>query len=99
VPKGGSMRLGLFGPSRQEVDALAHDLIVRHGLDAYDEAIRLSEIVQLLPRSIRQRRLYELAAERIEQSFEIARETRSRVGDHSIDGEGPAPDSPPRASS
>jgi hypothetical protein len=68
------MRLGLFGPSRQEVDALAHDLIVRHGLEAYEEAIRLSEVVQLLPRAIRQRRLYELAAARIEQSFEIARE-------------------------
>ena len=84
------MRLGLFGPSRQEVDALAHDLIVRHGLDAYDEAIRLSEIVQLLPHSIRQRRLYELAAARIEQSFEIAREARNQVDDHSIDRDEPA---------
>jgi hypothetical protein len=67
------MRFRLFGPSRQEVDALARDLIVRHGLGAYDEAIRLSEVVQLLPRSLRQRKLYELAAARIEQSFEIAR--------------------------
>jgi hypothetical protein len=91
------MRLGLFGPSRQEVDALAHDLIVRHGLDAHDEAIRLSEVVQLLPRAIRQRRLYEQAAARIEQSFEIAREAaRNRLEDRSAAKDEPASDASPR---
>src|SRR5260221_9063590 len=62
------MPFRLFGPSQDEVDALARDLIARHGLGAYDEAVRLSEIVQLLPRALRQRRLYELAAARIGQS-------------------------------
>ena len=91
------MRLGLFGPSRQEVDALAHDLIVRHGLAAHDEAIRLSEVVQLLPRSVRQRRLYEQAAVRIEQSFEIAREAaRNRLEDHPAAKDEPAADASPR---
>jgi hypothetical protein len=76
------MRFRLFGPSRQEVDALARDLIVRHGLGAYDEAIRLSEVVQILPRPLRQRKLYELAAARIEQSFEIARRGSKERSEH-----------------
>jgi hypothetical protein len=94
------MRLGLFGPSKDEVDALAHDLIVRHGLEAYDEAIRLSEVVQLLPRAIRQRRLYDRVAARIEQSFEIAREAvRNRLESPSVDRGEPASDSSPARSS
>jgi hypothetical protein len=67
----------LFGPSQEEIDEIAHDLIVRHGLNAYDEAVHLSEVVRLLPRSLRQRKMYELAAVQIERSFETAR-TRLR---------------------
>jgi hypothetical protein len=64
----------LFGPSQAEVDQVAHDLIVAHGLGAYEEAIRLSEIVSLLPHSGRQSKLYKLAGSRIELSFATARE-------------------------
>jgi hypothetical protein len=64
----------LFGPTQDEVDQVAHDLIVAHGLGAYDEAIRLSEIVSLLPHSARQSKLYKLAGNRIELSFATARE-------------------------
>jgi len=64
----------LFGPSQAEVDRVAHDLIVAHGLGAYEEAIRLSEVVSLLPHSARQSKLYKLASSRIELSFATARE-------------------------
>jgi len=90
------MRLGLFSPSREEVDALARDLIVRHGLDAYDEAIRLSEVVQLLPHSIRQQRLYQRAAARIEESFKIARQAaRNRVESDPTELDEPPPSGAP----
>jgi hypothetical protein len=65
------MRLGLFGPSCEEV---ARDLIVRYGLGAYDEAIRLSEVARLLPHSLKRSKLYRQAADHIEASFAIARE-------------------------
>jgi hypothetical protein len=70
--EGSSVRLGLFGPSQKEIDEVARDLIHRHGLNAYDEAVHLSEVARILPRSFRQRKTYELAAIRIEQSFETA---------------------------
>jgi hypothetical protein len=66
------VRLRLFGPSQEEIDEVARDLILRHGLNAYDEAVHLSEVARLLPRSLRQRKIYELAAVRIERSFETA---------------------------
>ena len=68
------MAFALFRPSQAEVDQLAHDLIVAHGLGAYEEAIRLSEIVSLLPHSARRSKLYRLAGGRIEISFAAARE-------------------------
>ena len=43
------MRLGLFGPSQEEIDEVARDLIHRHGLNAYDEAVRLSEVARNPP--------------------------------------------------
>ena len=64
----------LFGPSQAEIDQVAYDLIVAHGLGAYEEAIRLSEIVSLLPHAARQSKLYKLAGNRIELSFAAARE-------------------------
>jgi hypothetical protein len=70
----------LFGPSQEEIDEVARDLILRHGLDAYDEAVHLSEVVRLLPRSLRQRKMYELAAVRIERSFGMA---QKRLGERS----------------
>jgi hypothetical protein len=66
------MRFRLFGPSKEEIDEVASDLIARHGLNAYDEAVHLAGVAQLLPRSLRQRKIYELAAVQIERSFETA---------------------------
>jgi hypothetical protein len=67
------MQFRLFGPSQEEIDEVARDLIVRHGLDAYDEAVHLSEVIRLIPRSPRQRKIYDLAAVQIERSFNVAR--------------------------
>jgi hypothetical protein len=60
------MRFRLFGPPQEEIDEVASDLIARHGLNAYDEAVHLAKVAQLLPRSLRQRKIYELAAVRDE---------------------------------
>ena len=59
VAYGGSgiVKLNLFGPSRDEIDQIAHDLIVVHRLGAYDEAVRLSEVVRVLPNGLRRSRL------------------------------------------
>ena len=80
------MKLDLFGPSREEVDQIAHDLIVVHGLAAHDEAVRLAEVAHLLPHGLRQSKLYRLAAAEIERSFAIARETvlQRRTGDSGV---------------
>jgi hypothetical protein len=63
----------LFGPSRAEIDAISYDLIVRHGLGAYDEAIHLSQVARRLLRSRRKSELYRLAARQIERSMELPR--------------------------
>jgi hypothetical protein len=68
------MKLALFGPSREEIDRIARDLIVRYGLGAHDEAIRLSEVARLLPHGLKRSKLYRQAADHIQASFEIARE-------------------------
>jgi hypothetical protein len=62
--------LGL-GPLQQEIEAFAHDLIVRHGVRAYDEAIHLSEVARSIG-SARNAKLYRLAAREIEASFNAA---------------------------
>jgi hypothetical protein len=68
------MKLAFFGPSREEIDGIARDLIVRYRLGAHDEAIRLSEVARLLPHGLKRSRLYRQVAEHIEASFAIARE-------------------------
>jgi hypothetical protein len=68
------MKHALFGPSPEEIDRMACDLIVRHGLDAYDEAVRLSEVTHLLPHTLMRSNLYRQVADQIELSFTIARE-------------------------
>jgi hypothetical protein len=65
------MKLALFGSSHEEIEEIACDLIVRHGLYAYDEAIRLSEIAHL-PHTMNRSNLYRQVANKIEISFEIA---------------------------
>ena len=59
------------GPSREQITAVSHDLIVRHGLNAYDEAIHLSEVAQFLGSS-KNGKLYRLAADEIKLSFDAA---------------------------
>jgi hypothetical protein len=78
--------LALFGPARDEVDQVAHDLIVTHGLSAYAEAVRLSNIVSLLPHAPRESKLYRLAGARIKTTFEAAREKlrETRTSDFSV---------------
>jgi hypothetical protein len=81
-----------FETPREEVDALAYDLIVRHGLDAYDEAIHLSEVARFHLHSSKNDKLYRLAAHQIEISFETAWEnTRQRNAEWGGHGEGRAP--------
>jgi hypothetical protein len=60
-----------FGPSREEIEILSHDLIVRHGMEAHDEAVHLSEVSRFLGSS-RNDKLYRLAADEIKRSFETA---------------------------
>jgi hypothetical protein len=60
-----------FGPSFNEVEEVAYDLIVRHGIWAYDEAIHLSEVARLMGSS-RNAKLYRLAANHTKISFEVA---------------------------
>jgi hypothetical protein len=62
--------LGL-GPMKPEIEAFAHDLIVRHGVRAHDEAIHLSEVARSIG-SARNAKLYRLAAREIEISFNEA---------------------------
>jgi hypothetical protein len=63
-----------IGPTHAEVEAVAHDLILRHGVWAHDEAIHLSEIARFIG-SARNAKLYRLAADRIRLSFEVAWES------------------------
>jgi hypothetical protein len=65
------MSLNLFGPSREEVEILSADLIDRYGMEAYEEALHLSEISQSLSAS-RNSKLYRFAADEIKRSFETA---------------------------
>jgi hypothetical protein len=60
-----------FGPSREEIEIVSHDLIVRHGMQAHDEAVHLSEVSRSLGSS-RNDRLYRLAADEIKRSFKTA---------------------------
>ena len=66
------MQFPLFGPTRQDADRMAHRLIVLHGLGAYDEAMRLSEVARTMKRPGRQAKLYRMAADEIDRSFKIA---------------------------
>jgi hypothetical protein len=71
------MRFPWSSPSREEVTAVTTDLIVRHGLFAHGEAVHLSEVARFLGSS-KNGRLYRLAADEIQHSFETAWETIRR---------------------
>jgi hypothetical protein len=70
------MRLPFFDPTREEVVAVATDLIMRFGLEAEDEALHLTEVAANM-RAVRNCQLYRLVAREIEKSFAEAR-TRMR---------------------
>jgi hypothetical protein len=66
------MRLPSFGPPREEVAAVASDLIIRFGLRARDEALYLAGLSEQM-RARWNMQLYRLAAREIETSFVEAR--------------------------
>jgi hypothetical protein len=66
------MRLPFVNPTKEEVAAVATDLIARFGLQAQDEALHLTEVAANL-RAGRNRQLYRLAGLEIEKSFAEAR--------------------------
>ena len=66
------MRLPFFDPRRDEVAAIASDLINRFGLHARDEALFLAGLSAQM-RARWNRQLYRLAAHEIETSFVEAR--------------------------
>ena len=66
------MRLPFFDPTREEVVAVATDLITRFGLEAQDEAFHLTEVAANM-RAVRNCQLCRLAAREIERSFAEAR--------------------------
>jgi len=66
--EGLSMRLPFFDPHRDEVAAIATDLITQFGLRAYEEALYLAEL-SLQMGSRWKRVLYEFVAREIEASF------------------------------
>jgi hypothetical protein len=70
------MRLPFFDPPRDEVAAVASDLIIRFGLDARDEALFLAGLSEQM-RARWNSQLYRLAAHEIEMSFA---EARRRLG-------------------
>ena len=70
------MRLPFFDPHRDEVAAVATDLITRFGLRAHDEASHLAQLsAQMCSR--RHGVLYELVAREIDASFV---EAQNRLG-------------------
>ena len=72
------MRLPFFDPTKEEVVAVATDLITRFGLEAGDEALHLTEVAANM-RAVRNYQLYRLAAREIERSFAEARTRGSRT--------------------
>ena len=74
------MRLGFFGPSRAESEALSRDLIARHGENAYDEAVYLAQIARDVLRSAARSEIYHLAAKEIRQAYPADAESNSGRG-------------------
>jgi hypothetical protein len=66
--EGFSMRPQFFDPRRDEVAAVATDLITRFGLRAHDEAVYLAELAAQM-RSRRAKALYGLVVREIDASF------------------------------
>jgi hypothetical protein len=79
------MRLPFFDPPREEVAAVASDLIIRFGLRARDEALYLAGLSEQM-RARWNRQLYRLAAHEIETSFVEARRRLNVEGTTEVTG-------------
>jgi len=66
------MRWPFFDPPRDEIAAVACDLIVRFGLQSHEEALYLAEVAANMG-ARKNGQLYRLAAREIEKSFAEAR--------------------------
>jgi hypothetical protein len=66
------MRLPFIGPRGDEIVAVATDLIVRHGVQAHDEALHLVEVAAHISANWN-RQLYLRAAREIDRSFAHAK--------------------------
>jgi hypothetical protein len=75
---GHAMRLPFVDPTREEVVAVATELIMRFGLQAEDEALHLTEVAANM-RAVRNCQVYRLAAREIANSFAEARTRMSRA--------------------
>ena len=74
------MRWPFFDPPRDEIAAVACDLIVRFGLRSHDEALYLAEVASNMG-ARKNLQLYRLAAREIEKSFAEARSRlKTRAG-------------------
>ncbi len=74
------MRWPFFDPPRDEIAAVACDLIVRFGLRSHDEALYLAEVAANIG-ARRNLQLYRLAAREIDKSFAEARlRLKARAG-------------------
>jgi hypothetical protein len=67
------MESAFIEPSIEEIESIACGLIRRHGLGAYDEAIRISEVYSRIPHTLNWT-IYRQVADHIEQSFAVARQ-------------------------
>ena len=66
------MRWPFFDPPKEEIAAVACDLIVRFGMQSHDEALYLAEVAANMG-ARKNLQLYRLAAREIEKSFAEAR--------------------------
>ena len=66
------MRVPFIHPAQEKVVAVANDLIVRFGVQARDEALRLADVAARM-HARKNRHLYRLAAREIERSLAEAR--------------------------
>lgn len=67
-----STRLPFLDPSQDEIVAVATELIVRFGLEAYDEALHLAKAAAQM-RAAKNRQLYILVAREVEKRLAEAR--------------------------
>jgi len=72
------MKVPWFGPTREEVEDLAYDLVERYGADAYESAVHLSEAYRSLG-ARQNEKLHRLAAIFIQLQSQGGREATPRA--------------------